>query len=694
MNGYRRCGAGRLAAVLIGMLLCGRLQEAAAQGLEPGDAAADGASPGHVVPTSSLGGIEPRGAALLLSGQRGGEVPGAVLWTLAGDAGEAGEAAIVVLVEVDGRELLAGSDPSEAPVEIYGYLVDNAGAVAGHLEEGLLVSRRELADRISRGGLKFVAGLTAPPGLYSLRVLVRNLATRRFFLARQELDLRPAEAVGLRLLPPLVAEPGAGWVVAAAPAVDPARLLAALPLRGRWPSAFPGWPSAEPLELVLATSPLGDGHSLSAQLLDRSGTAILDPEVAVGAELSPAGGLASHAARVAVPDLPPGEYRLALSLTDRDSGEAVSHSLPVVIHDRPQALAWTDPEAPRAAVPAAPPVRAAAATSTEIEDARLRAAYESALRRWAAGDAVAARRELSELERTVVGAPSTRSWRRLFNLEQLAVLALAERRPAAVMGAAMLHRDMHPWYMARRETDLAEHSWQLAAMIARVAGSITVWRPPAGFSECLLLDLASRLAAIGQWRGTRRALEVAAEVAPGSAAAWLGLGALHERTGDPDEAASALERLLRDHPGHPEGRLRLAVNRARLGSERAAEELMRGLLEPGTPLWIRTLAYQELCGLLIASNRSEQAVALVREAVAQIPDNQRLRILEVYALDSAGRSRESAAAVARLEGSVSQASTSPRYRYSRWPDLDGERVRATLAEAERAGRAALAEELP
>jgi predicted Zn-dependent protease len=365
-----------------------------------------------------------------------------------------------------------------------------------------------------------------------------------------------------------------------------------------------------------------------------------------------------------------------------------------VIHDRPQALAWTDPAAPRAAVPADPPSRAAAATSTEIEDARLRTAYESALRRWAAGDAVAARRELSELERAVVGAPSTRSWRRLFNLEQLAVLALAERSPAAVMGVAMLHRDMHPWYMARRETDLAEHSWQLAAMIARMAGSTKVRQPPAGFSECLLLDLASRLAASGQWRGTRRALEVAAEVAPGSAAAWLGLGALHERTGDPEEAVSALERLLREHPGHPEGRLRLAVSRARLGSERAAEGLMRGLLEPGTPLWVRTLAYQELCGLLTAGGRHDEAVAVVQEAVERIPDNQRLRILEVHALDSAGRSRESAAAVARLEGSVSQASTSPRYRYSRWPDLDGERVRATLAEAERAGRAALAEALP
>lgn len=693
MSRHLRLGTGgRLAATTVALLLCGRWLAAGAQGTGP--AAAAGEEDRTTVATSPLGGIESRGAALLLSGQRGGEVPGAVLWSLGAVDVVSGEPTIVVFVEIDGRELLAGSEGNGVPIEVYGYLVDDAGSVVAHLEEGLLVSDRGLADRIVAGGLRFVAGLEAEPGLYSLRVLVRNLATRRFFLARQELDLEPAGAVGLHLLPPLVAEPGTGWVVAAAPGVDPAGLLSALPLRGRWPSAFPGWRSVEPLEVVLVASPLGEGRSVSAQLVDRSGAAVLDPEIVVGAELAPVGGLTARAATVALPDLPAGEYRLALSLADRDSGEAVSRSLPVVIHDRPRALAWTDPESPRAAAPPAPPRRAAAPAGAELEEQLLRAAYEAALRRWAVGDSVAARRELSELERAVVGAPSTRSWRRLFNLEQLVVLALADRSPASVMGVAMLHRDMYGWYLARRETDLAEHSWQLAAMIARMAGSIKVRQPPAGFSECLLLDLASRLAATGQWRGTLRALEVAAEVAPGSAAAWLGLGALHERTGDPEEAVSALERLLREHPGHPEGRLRLAVSRARLGADRAAEELMRGLLEPGTPLWIRTLAYQELCGLLAAGGRHDEAVAVVQEAVERIPDNQRLRILEVHAFDLAGRSREAAALVARMEDSFSQVRTSPRYRYSRWPDLDGERVRATLAEAERTGRAALAEALP
>ena len=129
----------------------------------------------------------------------------------------------------------------------------------------------------------------------------------------------------------------------------------------------------------------------------------------------------------------------------------------------------------------------------------------------------------------------------------------------------------------------------------------------------------------------------AVEVAPGSAAALLGLGALHERAGDSAGAAKALRRLVRDHPEDLEGRLRLAVNRRRLGAEKAAEELLRGLLEPSAPLWIRTIAYQELGGLLVSAGRFGEAVELVREGLRRIPDDQRLRILELHALDLAGQ---------------------------------------------------------
>jgi protein involved in temperature-dependent protein secretion len=136
------------------------------------------------------------------------------------------------------------------------------------------------------------------------------------------------------------------------------------------------------------------------------------------------------------------------------------------------------------------------------------------------------------------------------------------------------------------------------------------------------------------------------------------------------------------------------VNRRRLGAEKAAEKLLRGLLEPSAPRWIRTLAYQELGGLLVSEGRVGEAVELLREGVRRIPDNQRLRILELHALDLAGRSQEADSVVKALGERFSQQSTSPRYRYSRWPDLDGDRVRSTLEAAEVEGVAALKEALP
>ena len=678
-GGASRSGP-RLAAA-VGLLCCGAWAAAAGQaGPEP-------------VATTSLGVVDARGAALLLSGQSGGAVEGALLWTTRGAVGEGEPAEVTVLVEVDGSALLEGSTGLPVPIEIYGYLLDDAGAVVGHLAEGLMLDDLRRLEAVRGSGLKFIGAIRAPAGLYSLRVVVRNRDTRRFFLARRDLEV-PGGAPGRPyVLPPLVAEPGGRWVVARQHGLGPGPAPGGAEGAEPWPAAVPSWLSHEPLEVVIGHGGPGAERRLSVQLLDPAGAPVAEPELEMGAEIETAGELVFQHATVAAPDLPPGEYLLRVVASDAESGESAAQAVPVLVFEGLETRAWTDEAAPRAHGDRALPVRAAAAPD-ELEDEAMRAAYAGALSLWARGDPVGARRRLAELERPPAGGDPSRRWRRLFTLERLTLLALAEQHPAALMGAAVLHRDMYGWYMARRETDLAEHSWQMAAMIARMAPAVDGLEPPPGFSECLLLDLATRLAGAGDLKSARRALEVAAEVAPESAAARLGLGALHERTGQPMEAAAELQQLVDAHPDRAEGRLRLAVNRARLGGEKTAEELFRSLLEPPAPLWVRTLAYQELGRLLIADGRAAEAARLLREGVGQIPDNQRLRILELRALDLAGRAQEAAAAVDRLEPRLSQQSTSPRYLYSRWPDLDRDRVRETLAVAEAAGVAALQEALP
>ena len=110
-------------------------------------------------------------------------------------------------------------------------------------------------------------------------------------------------------------------------------------------------------------------------------------------------------------------------------------------------------------------------------------------------------------------------------------------------------------------------------------------------------------------------------------------------------------------------------------------------------MWIRTVAFQELGGLLIAERRIDEAVALFEEGVVRIPGNQRLKILLAYALDSAQRPRDAATVIEELGTSSSQQSTSPRYRYSAWSDFDAGRVHETLVAAEAVGLPALQEAL-
>lgn len=641
----------------------------------------------------ALGGVGARGAALLLSGQSGGEVDGAVVWTTAGSISGTEEVSITVIVEVEGRDLLAGSRELPIPIEVYGYLLDDTGTVIGHLSEGIVVDGRPWAEKIEETGLKFVGELRAPPGMYSFRILIRNRQSYRFFLARRDLDVRSDIGTDPFLLPPLTSEPGGRWEVVGQHDLDLEVARTSFHGIESWPSAMPAWRSEDPLDIVIGGSELVTGRVVSARLVDRVGRPIIDPDLDVEASLPSTGHLSFYRASVAAPDVPVGEYRLELAMTDNNTGQTVSQSLPVLIHDESNALVWTDPAAPRIAQPLSMPPRVGQPPTEELDQEAMRAAYVEALRLWSDEDTLTAKRALAELERPVEAAGSERRWRQLFTIERITALALAKSHPPSLMGVAFLHRDMYRWYLSRRETQLAQHSWQMAAMMARIAPSIDGWDPPEGFTECILLDLARHLAQTGQLHQAREVLEIAVEEVPTSAAALLGLGALYERTGHPEEAIEEFKKLVELHPENHEGRLRLAINRHRLGGDRAAEDLFRGLLTASSPQWIRTLAYQELSKLLVTQGRSEEAERVAREGMTEIPGNQRLRVLLAHALDQEQRPREATAEIERLSALGAEQTTSPRYQYSTWPDIDAERVRSTLAAAEDDGIEALREAL-
>jgi tetratricopeptide (TPR) repeat protein len=496
------------------------------------------------------------------------------------------------------------------------------------------------------------------------------------------------------LLPPMAPAPDAPWLVAAQHNVDANAILQMLPGLERWPTGRPGWPAQQPLEVVLGASALGEGWSVTSRLITPSGREVDKPEVVIGDRIASSDRLVFHRATIGATDLPAGEYRLVVRLADSDSGQTAARSLPVIIHTGESPLTWTDPSAPRR-----PPRRSPRAITQELSEemlkgGSLRVDYLAALSRLADGDVPGARRALARLERRVSAMATSRSWTFLRATQWETARRFAESRPDSLMATILFHREMYRWYGARYESELAEHSWHLAVALIEESAKLSGWQAPEGFAEGVLLDLASDLATAAHVRPAQYLLEVALDLTPDQPEALLGLGALHERAGEPKLAVRYLEDLVDVRADHHEARLRLAVNRRRLGNRKAAERLLEDLLTRSAPSWIQILAYQELAGLMIRSEYYNEAEQLLLRAIEDYPRNQRLRILLAYVLDMAGRPGEATAVIERLEAAASQHSTSPRHRYGAWPDLEPKGLHEVLAEGQRRGVEALREVLP
>jgi tetratricopeptide (TPR) repeat protein len=628
----------------------------------------------------ALGGIDAQAAALLVSGQSGGEVEGALIWTVTAISDDGSEATVPFVIGLDAPSLLTGSDARQVPIEVYGYLIDGDGAVVRHVAEGVLLENRPQSGVTAGARLRFIGEFRLPPGLYSFRVMVRNHASGRFFLARNDLSVPGGDTGDLFLLPPLVAATSPVWVNIGRHDLDTASVAASLPGLDAWPSARPALSVAESLDMVVGCSGIDDRSRLTGRLVNVVGRSVQTLNLRVGAELDARGAPAFYRVSTAAIDVPAGRYRLVVELADSDTGRTVSQSLPIILGSED----W-EPEQPSATEP-----RSAADASRErLQEEEFAAIYENALWLFSAGEPVRARRAVAELERRVVAETATHDWLKLRDTEIKVAKALVKKEPASLMALILLHRDMYGWYRTRQEPGLSEHSWTLTAALAEGASTVPGWEPPEGFIECVLLDLAGDLVQQGDVRRAQALLERAVKLAPSEQAVLFALAEVHEFSGDWYEAARYLERLVAENSDHYEGRLRLAVNQARLGSHRASEQLLRELLAEPAPEWLLALGYQELAQILVGDGRTDEAVELLREGLRKLPESQRLRIQLAHALDTALRPREAAAIVDELEAAGGQLESSPRVRYAEWPAIETDGVCGALEEARNEGLEAL-----
>lgn len=635
------------------------------------------AQPFPVIEAVPIGGVDARTAAILLSGQQSGDVDGALAWSVGAAEGD-GRSEVPFVVEVDGASILAGLSDARIAIGLFAYLTDSKGEIADHIAQGAVLDAEPLAHLIAENGLRFIARSILAPGAYTLRVMVKAQGSDRFFMTRSRVAVPKPDEPGPMGLTSVFPDPGGGWVTIRQQGVG-------IGIEINEGAAFV--PAARPILVEGRPTDffVGGGGTASpeidAALTDQAGRILAEFPVEVSPAREPATFL--HRATLPVVDLPPGQYTLVFETRGEGPGSGSRQSLSVALVAAGGPYTWINHTKPQVA--AAPVGTEAEAGEGSFRRRKARAAYIEAVTALARGEDAAAREQLMTLEQKAFTTGNLRPLRRI---EDSVTGELANADPQSLLPIALLHQQLVRRYAARNEFVLAGFARSIAADRAvQIAGQAA----DRAFAAALLVNLASDLARTASASQALSYLEEALAADPTSRAALLALGVIYERNADYREAVRVFKSLVETHPDFAEGRLRLAVNLARSGHERAAEREFRILIDREGMTWVDALAAQECARLMIDQQREEEARLLLGDSSARLPNDQRLQILEAFNADTAGRSLTAVEAILHLP--PAEAGTSPRVRYTQWPDLGGTASASVLRDAAAAALPDLAEAL-
>lgn len=600
-----------------------------------------------------IGGVDARTAALLLSGQEGGNVDGAVLWTLGGAHDEA-RTEIRFVVEVDGASLISGLMAPRIAIAVLAYVVDETGEIVEHIAQGVILDSQAHAARLTEAGFKFIGGTRLAPGKFNLRVMVREQDTGHFFLSSARIEVPPQAMELPYLQPPVFEEEQGHWVVTHQDGLslgDGSELPTF-----RVPSARPVLIQGRSTDFRICPL-LRDVHvSVDASIVDSAGHVVAEFPVELSERPSERSGWVS--ATLPPMDLPPGQFTLNLTVREPESADEVRQEISVVSSGAADTATWI---AVRHARSTATVAETAAREPGKFRRRRVRAGYLAALRDLAVGEDLAARRAVTELETAALISGSLRNMRWI---EDAVASDLAEQNPLSLLPVALLHQQMVRRYVAHRQFVLANFAREVTADRASEIGKAGVGD---GFAEALLVNLANDLSRTAAASSGRDYLERALSLNPSYRPALLALGASLERAAEYDRAARVFRDLVETDPDRNEGRLRLAINLERSGRRDAAAHLLDALLSRPVEEWIAVIAAQERARLYANSQRYDEALSLLDSSIRRYPDDQRLRIQYAWMLDRSKHSLDAVAAILEIPPPRSEAS--PRLRYGEWPDL-------------------------
>jgi VWFA-related protein len=256
-------------------------------------------------------------ASQLVSGEESGNVRMSVLaapFKVSGD-----KAYVPVVLEVDGQSLLANTQGTALPAEIYIYAMDAGGAVHDFVAQTLGLDVAKAGAQLRQSGLKFFGHVDLYPGDYTIRVMVRNGATGASSLRVVPVRVPAFAEAGPFLLPAFFPETPGKWLMAReAPREGQPQNVDYPFMQDKQPyipASKPVLTPGQDAPLSLVAYNLGSGDiKAQAKVLSLDGKELGAGDLKLlGSE---PGSPARLKASFRPPALQPGEYRLRVTLVD------------------------------------------------------------------------------------------------------------------------------------------------------------------------------------------------------------------------------------------------------------------------------------------------------------------------------------------------------------------------------------------
>jgi len=602
--------------------------------------------------------IHMRAAALLMSGQRGGGIDGVLTVGVPEGAGETLQ--VPFWIELERPQVASSERPAQWTLEVFVYALDDQLEVAGFEGRSLRLDLGTPEDHLG-GGVKLHGGVEVSPGVQRLRVLVQDDSDA--FYLDEGLVAFTAQETGPSEAMVVFPDAGEGWRNIDSTAWNPGLVRPdGIDIGGaRYvPAGRPVVPTSTEVGCFIVTTRLdldlstitGRLHSVTGREREAGSFEVVDRLPAANNRF------ASYSIKWRVPELEPDLYDLELSLSD-ESGDPITAEIGVIAV--PLEIASAHPT--WVAYAGAPPPTAAPRASGAPN------AYSNALdfcisNRWDEGVA-----EVFELERRAFDASSGATPpTELFNLEARAIKSLADNTSGSIIPLLVLHHDVFMAWTEAGDSLGQEHSIRLIAAMANDIQKRSAPPPAAEAAAGVLASIGNTLYRRGISDSALEVLELALTLDPIHQASLLGTAADHEWLGHYEEVVETLDALTERSDALFEVRLRRGVNLFRIGRTRDAIAELQACTQPSAPVWIRTVAYEELALFHLDNDRPEEAEALIEEAIVQFPGETTLRLLFAYTLEVRGQTGEARRILARLDQqAVTTYRESPRRRYARWP---------------------------